>query len=172
MWCIGYNFLHHIFNFRQLVHQIHFVVQPTGGIDNNHISIVGFCRSQGIIGHRSRIRAHFLFDDRHAGTLTPNHQLLYRSSPESIGSAQIHFFSGLCELISQFTDSCCFTNAIDTHHHDYIRFIGQRAIKIHWHIRVIFGKQSGNFFFQNTVQLRCTHIFIPCHTFFDATNNA
>ena len=60
VWRIGYNLLHHILDLAQFVHQSHFVVQTSGGVDQYYVSIVGYGRFQSVEHHRGGICAHLL----------------------------------------------------------------------------------------------------------------
>ena len=95
-------------------------MQTSCGINNNHIGTIGFGRRDCIKGHRSRVRAHLLFNNRHTYTLAPNANLLNGSSTEGVGSSKIHFLTSLFKLIGQFSYRGGFTHTIYTHYHDNI----------------------------------------------------
>ena len=165
--CIGNHFLHHILDLGQLVHQIDLVMQATGGIDNHHIRPVRLCRTQRVKCHRSRVGTHLLLHDRHSYPFAPNHQLLYSCGAERIGCSQIHIFTGLLELISQFADRGRLAYPVHAYDHDDIRLLVFRNRKRLQVFRMIFCKQGSDLFTQDRCQLTGRHIFVSGYAVFD-----
>jgi len=85
---IRYHLTDHISDFRELIHEIHPVVQSAGSVDDNDVCTLGYCRTYGIVCHRSRVRTHFLLDDGNACPVCPYLQLLDCSCTESVSSPQ------------------------------------------------------------------------------------
>lgn len=168
---VGYHFLHHVLYLGQLVHQSHLVVQTSGRVYDDDISLVGYRRTQRIKSDRSRVGPHLLFDDRHSYPFTPYHQLFHGSGTEGVGGTQHHRFPGLLELVGQFTDGGSFSHSVHTHHHDDIRFLGDGSFKVVHVTGIVLSQQAGNFVTQNVVQFLRIHVFLGRSSFFDAFND-
>ena len=147
-------------------------MQATCCVDDDHIGLIGYGRLQRVEGHRCGVGTHFLLNDGHVGTMSPLHQLLYGSSAEGIGSAEIDLQSSLFELVCQLTNGCGLTYSIDTHHHDYIGAFGIIRDRESLHIgRFVLGEERCDLLFQYCVELVRRHILVTCHALLDALND-
>ena len=106
-------------NFGQLVHQIGLVVQAPGGIDSEHIAALCLGTRQGVVSETSRIATGLSGNHRHAGTLTPDTELLYRRGAEGIARRQHNLVARCLPPSGQLTDSCGLTGTVnaDRQHH-------------------------------------------------------
>src|SRR5690554_4439123 len=87
-------------------------------------------RSQGVVGYRSRVGAHLLFNQGHFYALGPNLQLLNGSGPKGVRRPQHHRFPGCFKLVGQFANGSGFAYSVNAYHHNDIRFFVGRKVKI------------------------------------------
>ena len=146
-------------------------MQTTCCVNQYNISTISLRTREGVESHTSRITTHLLLYHRHAYTLTPDAELFYSCSTESIGSTQINLLTCLLELPSQFSDSRGFADAIDANHQDHIRFMITRKIPVIVIFSIILSQEIGNLITEDTIQFRSAHILIASHTLFDTFNN-
>ena len=164
MWRIRHYFLHDIFDFGELVHEVDFVVQTSRSINQHHIRIVGLSTRDGIKCHTGRIGALLLLHDRHAHSFAPDTELLHRRSAESVSSAQIDFLARLFVLMRELANGGGFAHTIHTHYHNHIGFAWERVGKIKHLSGIILRQKRSHFIHQNSIQLTGTKILITLHT--------
>ena len=70
--------------FLQLVHQIGFIMQPSGSVNKKYVDIAGNSGFDSVKNHGSRVSAFFVTDNFAAGTLAPNLQLFGSGGTEGI----------------------------------------------------------------------------------------
>ena len=127
-------------------------MQSAGSVDNHDIRIISLSRSNRVVCHRSRVRTHLLFHDRHAYPFAPYHNLLYSSGTESVGSAEIHFLSRSLELVGKLADCRRLAHTIHANHKDDVWTMVGREIPVVKVCRVVLFKQSHYLLLQNIVQ--------------------
>ena len=120
---IGQHLFHGVFDFGELVHKAHIVVQTSGGVDNHHVGILCLGACHGVVGHRCRVGAHLVLDNRHTNAFAPNFELFVGSGTISVGGTEHHLVASLCELVGEFADCSGFSHSVDTHHHDDVGFL-------------------------------------------------
>src|SRR5689334_3832423 len=101
MRCIRNNFLHHAMNLRELIHQVDLVMQATGCVDDDNISILCYGRLNRVECDRGRIGALSLLNDIDADSLAPYIELLYCGGTKCITRTQDNFLSRLLKLVTQ-----------------------------------------------------------------------
>ena len=74
----------------QLVHQVLFIVQPPGGVADDHIAVPGLGGGDGVEHHRRGVGPLPVLDEGHPGPLGPHLQLLDGRRPEGVRRAQNH----------------------------------------------------------------------------------
>ena len=84
----GLDLLHHAHDFLELGHQLGLVLQPAGGIDDQHVGGVAPRRGQGLECEARGIRPLRARDHGRAGALTPDLQLLDRGGAERVAGRE------------------------------------------------------------------------------------
>ena len=120
------NLLHNILDLLELIHKTHLVVQTSCSIYKNNIRTISLSTLKSIKSHTCWVGAHLLLNNRNPNSFTPNANLLYGSSTESVGSSKIHLLASLLKLISKFTNSSCLTYSIHTYNKNHIRLMIRR----------------------------------------------
>ena len=163
--------MHHPAYFRQFIHQIDFIVQATGRVNNNDISSLSDGRLQGVKSHRSRVCTHSLANNWHTNSFRPNCQLINSSSAECIGSTQNNCFSDSFKIVGQLSNGCCFSNSIHANYHNYIWLFSFWQFKILTISGIIFFQKCFYFFSENSIQFVGSQIFIACNPCFNPFND-
>ena len=110
----------------QFIHQILFVVQPTGGVANNDIRTARLRRRQGVEHHCRRIGSLPVADNIHSGALCPDLQLFNGGGPEGIRCTQYHLLAPGFELRRHLADGGSLAHAVDTDDQNHRRLGGKR----------------------------------------------
>ena len=168
---IGQHLLHHVLHLLQLIHQTHLIMQAPCGIDDDHIGLIGLCRTQGIESHGGRVGPHLLFDDGHSHALTPNAELLHGGSTEGIGSTKKDLLACLFELISQFADSGSLSHSVNAYHENNIGFVVSGQIPVVVVGGVVLGKQCRYLLAQDSIEFGSGDIFVSRYPLFDTLDD-
>ena len=78
--------------FLQLVHQIGFIMQPSGSVNKKYVDIAGNSGFDSVKNHGSRVSAFFVTDNFAAGTLPPNLQLFGSGGTEGIAGMSMTLY--------------------------------------------------------------------------------
>ncbi|EJW98499.1 hypothetical protein EVA_13394 [gut metagenome] len=159
--------MHNVFDLRQLVHEVHLVVQTSCCVDDDNVGIVCLSRTDSIVGYTCWVAAHLLFDDGYTDTFAPDTELFYCCCSEGIGCAKIHFLAGLLKLVGQFANSGSLTDTVDTYDHDDVRLLVFWNIEAFAVVIAATGQECGNFFLKNIVQVTGADVFVACYSFFN-----
>ena len=107
----------------ELVHQFGLVLQPAGGVDQQHIEFsFARCR-EGIEGETRGIRPLRARDHRRSGALAPDLQLLDGSGAKGVAGRQHHLAALGGQLGGQFSDRGGLAGAVDADHQDDERLL-------------------------------------------------
>ena len=106
----------------QLIHEIYFVVQPSGGIEQEHIDVSSGRGFECIEGDRRRVGVNMLAYKIRTRSVGPDSQLFDGTGPEGIARAEHHplALSGIGG--GDFTDRRGLPDAVDADHEHYLRF--------------------------------------------------
>ena len=107
----------------QLVHQFGLVLQTAGGVDQQHVELLLFCRTQCVEGKARGIRALGSGDNRRFGAFAPNFQLLDRGRPKGVARGQHHLAALGGEFSCKLADGGGFSGTIDTDHENDERLL-------------------------------------------------
>ena len=121
MRCFWIFFADHAHNFRQFLHQICAILQPSGGINQQQISTIGLRLRHRVKGQTGRIRAFWGREHRNTSPLTPNLQLFHCGSAKRIARSNHHRFARRFELAGQFSNRGGFARAIHADHQYHLR---------------------------------------------------
>ena len=128
----------------QLVHQHGLVVQPAGGVDQQHVGAFRLRPLQRVEGQRGGIAILRPGDHRTAGPLAPDFQLLHGGGAEGIAGGQHHLLLLVAELFGQLADGRGLAGAVHAdHQHDMRlqrRVDGQRQRHGRQNFRDILGE--------------------------------
>ncbi len=103
----------------ELVHQGRLRVQPTGGVDDQHVGASRRCRLHGVECHRSGVGAAVLAHEVRTGAGRPDRELLPGRRPERVGRRQAHLLALSGEAFRELADRRRLARAVDAdHHHD------------------------------------------------------
>ena len=80
-----------------------------------------------------------LLNDRNTYAVAPNLYLLYGSSPESVGSAQIYFLASLFKLIGELANSGCLAHSVYANHQNNIWFMAGWKVPVFGILGVVLG---------------------------------
>ena len=86
----GVELLHHADHLFQLAHQLGAVLQPAGGVDDQHVGAVGLRRAQRLEGEARRVGARLARDHLGAGALAPDFQLVDGGGAERVAGREHH----------------------------------------------------------------------------------
>ena len=95
-------------------------MKSAGRIYNNHISPLGFCTLECIIGNRRRIAAKLLFYNGYTGTPSPFIQLFYGCRSERIGGSENDLIPRSLILGRELADGRSLAHSIDSDNHNHI----------------------------------------------------
>ena len=108
----------------QLVHQVLLIVQPPGGVAQDHIYIPGLGRLQCIKQHRSGVGPLMLAHNRHVRPLGPYLQLVGGSGPEGIRRAEQDLLALRLQAVGQLADGGGLSHAVDADDQDHRGALG------------------------------------------------
>ena len=101
---LGHELADDVLDLHELVHEVDFVVETAGGVDDDDLAVVGDGRLDGVEGHGGGVGAHFLGHDRHVAAVAPLFELVDGGGAEGVGGAEGHRIAVLLELVGQFPD--------------------------------------------------------------------
>ena len=105
----------------QFVHQVGFVLQPPGGVDDQHV-LAGRGRLLDAVEHDPGGIAAFLAgDDRRADAVAPDLQLLDRGGAEGVAGGEQHAIILLLQPMAELADGGRLARAVDADHQDHVR---------------------------------------------------
>ena len=110
----------------QLGHQVRFVVQPAGSIDNQNVRTTSLGCLHGIEQDGRRIGPLLLLNQRHARSFRPNRQLIGRRCAKCVGGANQNVIAFRLDSLRQFSDRRCLADTVHAHDHHHV---GRDAIR-------------------------------------------
>ena len=150
-------------DFGQLVHQVDFGVEATGGVNDGHVAVVVDGVLHGFVSDRSGVGFHAFAKKVAPDALRPDFELVHRSGAEGIAGAHHDFFALLFVLPGQFADGGGFADAVDANNHQHIRFLSGRQRKIFDVPGIVFRKDVHDFAAQQFVQFCGVEVFVARH---------
>ena len=100
----------------QFFHQVKFILQAAGCVNNQQICFAAFLAGANRIeDYGARISARFVGDHVDAGPFPPYFELINGGGAEGIGGAQHHLAAPFAIPIRHLADASGLTGAIDTH---------------------------------------------------------
>ena len=106
----------------QLFHQLGPILQPACRVDQQHVGAGGFRLVDGVEGEGGRVGSLRFGNDRGAGALAPDLELLDGGGPEGVAGGHHHREAALLELLGQLADGGGLAAAIDPDHQHDMRF--------------------------------------------------
>lgn len=100
----------------QLLHQVDFGVQSTGGVGEQHIVPPGPSRLKSVENHRRRIRPGLLGHHGDPVPFAPDLELFYGGRPEGVPRCQHDFEPLLFQPQGQLADGGGLARPVDAHH--------------------------------------------------------
>ena len=113
-------------------------MQTSGGVDDDHVGVVGFRAAEGVESYRCRVAAHLLFHDVDADPLAPDAELFDGCCTEGVGGSEIHFLASVLKLVGEFADGGGLSHTIDTHYEDDVRLMVGGKVPIVVVVGVVF----------------------------------
>ena len=111
-------FIHHAEDLGELFHQMLFVVQTSGGIEDDDIAVAGDACLNGIVHHGGGVRPLFVLHDIHPGALRPYVELVDGGRTEGIRRAQYHLFALRFVHGGELADGGGLARAVHADHQD------------------------------------------------------
>lgn len=111
----------HAADLGQFVHQFALVLQPSGGVDDQHVDPRLGRLLHRVPHHARRIAAFRTGHDRHADAVGPGPQLPDRGGAERVARGQHHAVILLHEQMRELRDGRRLAAAIDADHQDHLR---------------------------------------------------
>ena len=105
----------------QLRHQVVFVVQPPGGVDQQDVRIPLPRLFQRAVGEAGGIGAMLAGDEMRARAVRPDLKLLHRGGAEGVARRHDHAFALCPVLLGQFANGRGLADAVDAHHQHHVR---------------------------------------------------
>ena len=145
----GIEFLDNAGNLLQLLHKIVFVVEPPGGVDQQHVGVLRFRLLQRAEGEAGGIGAMLAGDELRTGAIGPDLKLLDRGGAEGVAGGHDHALAVCAELLGQLADGGGLADAVDAgdqHHMRLVRRVdGEGEGYRLQHLRDILGQGLANF---------------------------
>ena len=94
-------------------------MQPSGGVDDDHVTALCLGGLDAVIDHGGRVRAFILPDNARAGALRPDLQLVCCRRTEGITCHQGDLLALVNQLLGNLADGGGFAHAVDTDHQDH-----------------------------------------------------
>ena len=114
----GVEAAEHAADLRQLFHQVRLVLQPPGGVDDQHV-LAGRGRLLDAVEHDSgRVAAFLARDDRRADAVAPDLQLLDRGGAEGVAGGEQDAVILLLQPMAELADGRRLARAVDADHED------------------------------------------------------
>ena len=97
MRCIGHEFLHHLPDCAELIHEPHLIVEAACGVDDDDIGLARDGGLEGVVGHGGRVGIHALLHNGDAHTVGPQLQLFDGGGTEGVGGTE--HYAAACQLV-------------------------------------------------------------------------
>ena len=110
-------------DFFKLVHQLGLVLQPAGGVDQQHVELALARRGQCVEGKARGIRPLRARDDRRFGALAPDLQLLDGGGAKGIAGRQHHLAAFGGKFCRELADGGGLAGAVDADHENDERLL-------------------------------------------------
>jgi hypothetical protein len=108
----------HLFEFG---HQIRFVVEASGGVNDEHIGVARFGGLERVEEDCRRVGALFLLDKRDARSFSPDSELVGGGGAEGVGGADQNVVAFGLDALREFADGCRLAHSVDADDHHHVR---------------------------------------------------
>ena len=115
----------------QFLHQFRLVLQPPGGVNDEHIAAGLSGLLKGIPGKAGGISAELGGNNRGIGPLTPDFQLLDGGGAKCITGGKHDTQTTCGQFCGQFANGGCLAGAIDPDHQDHMRLVAEIKLQRH-----------------------------------------
>ena len=138
--CRGIEFSEGAANLGQLLHEVRFGVESSGGVADQEVGFQALCLGKGVMAERGRIRSVGAGDDLDAELLSPGFELLDGRRAESVGRAEKDGMASRFEKGGELGAAGGLAGAVHPHHQD-----DDRPVRGRREIRSLLGKMLGCF---------------------------
>ena len=159
--------VHDALDLGEFVHQAAFGMKPACRVDDHHVEVATPGRLQRIESHGGGVGTMLLLDHRHVRALGPDVELFDGCGAERVGSAQKHGVPGLLVAVGQLADGGGLAYAINTHHHNDVRLLGQRRVEVSGTLGRVVEQEPGHLVADDGVEFFGRDVGVLGHMRFD-----
>ena len=146
-------------------------MQTAGGVDDDHVGILGHGRLHRVESHGSGVSALTLLHNRNSYPISPDLELTDGGGTEGVRSTQHDLLASVLEVVGQLADGGCLAHAVHTHNHDDIRLLVGRDVEGGAVARLVLLEQAHDLLFQYGIELAGAHVFVAGHARLYALDN-
>src|SRR3982751_1052329 len=105
---------------RQLLHQMRFVLEAAGGVDDEHVLAGRGCLADAVEHNPGSVAAFLARNQRRADAVTPDLQLLDRGRPEGVAGSEQDAVILLLQPMAELADGGGLARTVDADHQDVV----------------------------------------------------